>query len=155
MKSSLFFAFLPLAAACGGSVDASRTLAGPPDLRFSGIPVQVYTPSGATIAVDNGATFHVPCQTTGFRARYRYENAGGSIAGAHTNSSMAAGSAVYPFAQAAMGAGVLRYAWASFGAVNPPNTAVKLAIRLDSAAVVAEASEANNLWVAKVVRDCP
>lgn len=142
----------------GGDGELSQIKAGPPDLRFSGIPVQMYVP-GAAAPVDvlNGGTFKVPCNTPGFRARYRYENVGQSPAAAHSNASQVTGSGTYAFAQAAMGAGTLRYAFASFGAVAAPNIETKLSIRLDAPGVGAvwEADEANNVWVAKVIRSCP
>lgn len=158
MKATLASTALALAlSACGTAPEAalSELRAGPPDLRFSGIPVTIYLPSGGTVDVLNGATFQIPCNTTGFRAKYRYENAGQSGAATHNNQSGVIGGATYNFAQNALPMSTLRYAWASFGGV-PANVEQKIWMRLDSGpAVVGESNELNNAWVAKVVRTCP
>ena len=127
-----------------------------PDLKFASANVQVYVPSlGVFSPVAYGATFSVPCNTNGFRARYRYGNYGPVSAGAHVNQSQVVGSGAYSFAQSTLTAGTLRETFASFGAIVVPNSPTKLAIRLDSTFVVGESDESNNTWVAKVVRNCP
>ncbi len=148
---------IPLA--CGPSEEASvaSLKAGPPDLRMSGIAMIMLLPDGTQVGVLNGGTFHVPCNTNGFRGKYRYENIGESAAGAHKNVSGINGGTQYPFSQAAINPSTVRYAFASFGSVAVPNVETKLTLRLDGPGlgVISEALESNNQFVAKVVRDCP
>lgn len=146
-----------LLSACGTPDETtSQVAAAGPDLRFASANVDMALPGGgALVPVAQGSTFTIPCNTSGFRGRYRYGNSGNVGAGAHTNRSHTAGSGAYSFAQAALGAGLARMAWASFPAVPAANTPTIIAIRLDSTLAIAESVETNNAWWAKVVRQCP
>lgn len=158
-RLALALALTTVPLACGPGQDASTASlkAGPPNLRFSGIAVIMLLPNGAQVGVLNGDTFHVPCETNGFRAKYRYQNNGESAAGAHKNVSGINGGTQYPFTQAPLNASTIRYAYASFGKIPVANVETKLTIKLDGPGIgaVAEANEGDNQFVAKVVRDCP
>lgn len=148
---------LVLATACGpNDPGASHPAAAGPDLRFASPVVGLALPGAAALLdVEQGATVSVACNTSAFRARYRYGNGGNAFAAAHANRSHTVGTGPFNFAQAGLGAGLARSAWASFGAVLAPNTPTAIVIRLDAAGAVAETNEGNNVWWARVVRKCP
>ncbi len=159
MKLIVVFAFSAAISACGSSDSSPSALkAGPADLRFVGSTVEMLLPpSSAPVTVAAGTAFKITCGTQGFRARYRYGNSGQSPAPAFKNASGIVGGGTYQFDQAAIAPGATRWAHASFGQVAVANVETKLSIRLDApgVGVVAEGSETNNTWVAKVVRVCP